>query len=66
MAKKKPVYPVPTKPSPMMPARPAAPIATARAGNYVAPVDTSGMDPEMMKTLQVATPRAKKPVRQKQ
>lgn len=24
---------------------------TARAGNYVAPVDTSGMDPEMQRTL---------------
>ena len=26
---------------------------TARAGNYAAPVDTSGMDPEMKETLGV-------------
>ncbi len=30
---------------------------TARAGNYRAPVDTTGMDPEMKATLGVAKPK---------
>jgi hypothetical protein len=32
----------------------------ARAGNYTAPVDTAGMDPEMKKTLEVDRPRGGK------
>jgi hypothetical protein len=32
---------------------------TARAGNYVAPVDPEGMDPEMQKTLGVGRRKPK-------
>ena len=31
--------------------KPKSPYPTGKAGNYRAPVDTTGMDPEMMKTL---------------
>ena len=33
----------------------------ARAGNYVAPVDTAGMDPEMKATLSLSRPKPKQP-----
>jgi len=47
----------PKKPAPK--AKPAKGIVTARVGNYRAPVDTTGMDPEMMATMGIK--RAKKP-----
>lgn len=39
----------PSKPAPKPAAKPKAPIG--KVGNYAAPVDTAGMDPEMKKTM---------------
>ena len=38
---------------------PAKPGSVARAGSYVAPVDTAGMDPAMKKTLGVGRKKRK-------
>jgi len=49
---KKPASP---KKAPKAPTYPSG-----RAGNYRAPVDTAGMDPEMMKTLGIKRAKVKK------
>lgn len=37
-------------------------VAIGRAGNYAAPVDTAGMDPEMRRTLGIGVKRPAKPM----
>lgn len=48
---KKPAAPKPMKKAPAYP--------SARAGNYRAPVDTVGMDPEMIKSLGIKRKKQK-------
>jgi hypothetical protein len=48
----------PKKPAPKI--KPVKnPYPSARAGNYRAPVDTTGMDPEMMNTLGIKRKKQK-------